>query len=239
MSGLPLTGKLGLVTGASRGIGLAVAEALRDAGAHVVRLARSLADEAGERRTDVRCDVSKPDDLERAVRRVLDGPGVPDVVVSNAGVFHLRPLAELTLAEFTETVAVNFTAPFLLARALLPQLVRRGRGHLVTIGSISDHVAAPGGVAYTASKYGVRGMHEVIAAELAGTGVRATLISPGPVDTAMWDAVDPDARPGFVKRRDMLHAEDVADAVLFAVTRHARVDVTEIRVMPAVSAPRG
>jgi len=234
VSGLLLTGKIGLVTGASRGIGLAVAEALRDAGAHVVRLARSLADDTGERRTDLRCDVTNPDDVERAVRRVLDGAGAPDIVVSNAGVFHLRPLAELTLAEFTETVAVNFTAPFLLARALVPQLVRRGRGHLVTIGSIADHVASPGGAAYTASKYGARGMHEVIAAELAGTGVRTTLVSPGPVDTAMWDAVDPDHTPGFVRRRDMLRAEDVADAVLFAVTRDARVDVTEIRVMPSV-----
>ena len=235
MSGPPLTGKVGLVTGASRGIGLAVAEALRAAGAHVVRLARSLADDAADGRTDLRCDVTKPDDVERAVRRVVDGPGVPDIVVSNAGVFHLRPLAELTLAEFTETVAVNVTAPFLLARAVLPQLVRRGRGHLVTIGSIADHVVAPGGAAYTASKFAVRAMHEVIAAELAGTGVRTTLVSPGAVDTAMWDAVNPDARPGFVKRRDMLHAEDVADAVLFAVTRHARVDVTEIRVMPAAA----
>jgi NAD(P)-dependent dehydrogenase (short-subunit alcohol dehydrogenase family) len=229
----PLAGQVGLVTGASRGIGLAVADALGAAGAHVVRLARSLADATSERGTDLRCDLTKPDEVERAARRVLDGPGVPDIVVNNAGVFHLRPLAELSLAQFTETVAVNLTAPFLLARALLPHLVRRGRGHFVTIGSIADHLAQPGGAAYTASKYGVRGMHEVIAAELAGTGVRATLVSPGQVDTAMWDAVDPDATPGFVKRRDMLRPADVAETVLFAVTRRTGADVTEIRLMPA------
>jgi NADP-dependent 3-hydroxy acid dehydrogenase YdfG len=75
-------------------------------------------------------------------------------------------------------------------------------------------------------------MHQVIAAELAGSGVRTTLISPGAVDTAAWDAVDPDSRPGFTKRKDMLQGSDVAAAVLFAVTRPPRVEVTEMRLMP-------
>ena len=75
-------------------------------------------------------------------------------------------------------------------------------------------------------------MHRVIAAELAGSGVRTTIISPGPVDTTMWDEVEPDSRPGFTKRKDMLHAPDVAAAVLFAVTRPPRVEITEMRLMP-------
>jgi NADP-dependent 3-hydroxy acid dehydrogenase YdfG len=97
---------------------------------------------------------------------------------------------------------------------------------------MADHVALPGNAAYAAAKFGVRGMHEVIAAELAGTGVRTTLVSPGPVDTEMWAPVDPDHQPGFTRRQDMLRAEDVAQAVLFAVTRPARAHVTEIRLMP-------
>ncbi|HEX9505144.1 MAG TPA: oxidoreductase, partial [Acidimicrobiia bacterium] len=80
---------------------------------------------------------------------------------------------------------------------------------------------------------------EVIRVETVKSGVRTTLISPGPVDTEMWDAVDPDSKPGFTKRKDMLRAEDVAEAVLFAVTRPARVDVTEIRLLPALYSPRG
>ena len=93
--------------------------------------------------------------------------------------------------------------------------------------------------AYGASKHGVRGLHEVIAVEVARTGVRTTLISPGRVDTEMWDEVDPELRPDEAGRRVMMRVEDVADAVLWAVTRAARVDVTEIQMMPTIDKARG
>jgi NADP-dependent 3-hydroxy acid dehydrogenase YdfG len=234
----PLAGNLALVTGASRGIGLAIADALHGAGAHVVRLARSLADASADRRTDLRCDVTDAAQVQRAVDRVLAERGVPDVVVNNAGAFFLRPLAETTSQDFTRALAVNLTAPFLVIRALLPHLTRRGRGHVVTMGSIADHVAYPGNAAYTAGKYGLRGLHDVLRAELAGTGIRATLVSPGPVDTDMWDVVDPAATPGLTPRGRMLRAADVAAAVLYAVTQPARVDVTEIRLMPVAAVGR-
>jgi NAD(P)-dependent dehydrogenase (short-subunit alcohol dehydrogenase family) len=234
----PLAGRLAVVTGASRGIGLAVAEQLEAAGAHVVRLARSFVDATAGRHTDLRCDVADPTAVERGVARVLAEVGVPDIVVNNAGIFFIKAVADTTPEDFTRTLAVNLTAPFLLTRALVPHLVRRGSGHLVTIGSVSDHVAYSGSTAYAASKYGLRGMHEVLRVELAATGVRTTLVSPGPVDTPIWDPVDPDSRPGFTKRNAMLHATDVADAVLFAVTRPARVAVTELRLMPTVYTPR-
>lgn len=232
MTAPPLAGKIAVVTGASRGIGLAVADELRAAGAHVVRLARSLSDGSGERETTIRCDVTRPDDVERALQRAIAAVGVPDILVNSAGVFYVKPLAETTPAEFTESISVNLTGPFLVVRALLPRLVQRGSGHVVTIGSSSDHVAYPGNSAYAASKYGIRGMHEVMAVEVANTGVRTTLVSPGAVDTDMWNAIDPDSTPGFRKRKDMMRPEDVAEAVLFAVTRDARMTVTEIRLAP-------
>ena len=234
-----LVGKLALVTGASRGIGLAVADELRAAGAHVVRLARSLHDASGERLTDLQCDVTVPADVDRAVGRVVGELGVPDIVVNNAGIFFIKTLAETTPADFIATLATNLTGPYLLARALVPRMVERGSGHLVTIGSISDYIGFPGSTAYAASKFGLRGMHEVIRAETARSGVRTTLVSPGPVDTDIWDDVKPDEKPGFTKRKDMMRAEDVAEAVLFAVTRPARVAVTEIRLLPTVYSPRG
>ncbi len=239
MSDALLSGTVALVTGASRGIGLAVAERLHAVGAHVVRVARSLKDQSSERRTDLRCDLADPAGVERIVARILVEPGVPDIVVNNAGVFFIKPVADTTPDEFARTLAVNLIAPFLITRAVIQHLVQRGTGHLVTIGSVSDHVAYTGSTAYAASKYGLRGMHEVLRAELQSTGVRTTLVSPGPVDTPIWDPVDPDGRPGFTKRRDMLHAADVAAAVLYAVTQPPRVDVTEIRLMPTVYHARG
>jgi NAD(P)-dependent dehydrogenase (short-subunit alcohol dehydrogenase family) len=228
----PLAGTVALVTGASRGIGLAVADELRAAGAHVVRLARSLSDGSGERETTVRCDVTDPAAVTRAADRVVGELGAPHVVVNNAGVFFSKPLADTSPDEFTQSLATNLTGPFLVARALVPAMVQRGSGHLITIGSSSDHLAYPGGTAYAASKFGVRGMHEVIAVELAGTGVRTTLISPGAVDTDLWDPIDPDSKPGFRKRAHMMRPEDVAEAVLFTVTRPDRLSVTELRLMP-------
>lgn len=220
------------MTGASRGIGLAVADELRAAGAHTVRLARSLSDGAADRETTLRCDVTRPEEVARAVRSIETDLGVPDIVVNNAGVFFVKRLDETTADMFAQSIATNLTGPFLIAHAFVPAMVRRGNGHLVTIGSSSDRIAYPGNAAYAASKYGVRGLHEVIAAELAGTGVRTTLVSPGAVDTEMWDPIDPDRTEGFRKRADMMRAEDVAEAVLFAVTREERVTVTEIRMAP-------
>lgn len=232
MSSAALAGRTALVTGASRGIGLAVAEGLRGAGAHVVRVSRSLADGEADRDTTRRADLSRPADVEKVIGKLLAERGVPDIVVNNAGVFFVKHLADTTPAMFAESLAVNLTAPFLVTQALLPPMIERGTGHLITLGSVSDHVAFPGNAAYSASKFGVRGLHEVVRREIAGSGVRATLVSPGPVDTDAWDPINPDRLPGFTKRADMMRPEDVAEAVLFAVTRPARVEITEIRMMP-------
>ena len=95
MSDAPLAGKIAIVSGASRGIGLAVAEALHGAGAHVVRLARTLADASADRRTDLRCDVADPAAVTRTVARVLGAPGIPHILVNNAGLFFIKPAAEI------------------------------------------------------------------------------------------------------------------------------------------------
>ena len=231
--------KIALVTGASRGIGLAVADAFHALRMHVVRLARSLPEKSAERRTDIPCDVTRPADVDRALARVEQDLGVPDVIVNNAGIFLIKPLAETTVADFTTTLTTNLTSAFLIARALVPKMVARGSGHLVTIGSISDYIGFSGSTAYAASKFGLRGMHEVIRQETAKTGVRTTLVSPGPVDTDIWDGVDPDSKPGFTKRKDMMRAEDVAAAVVYAVTQPEHVAVTEIRLLPTIYSVRG
>jgi NAD(P)-dependent dehydrogenase (short-subunit alcohol dehydrogenase family) len=225
-----LAGRLALVTGASRGIGGAVAEGLRSAGARVVRVSRTLRPEEGF--LDLPADLADPAQLDALVSR-LEAVGVPDIVVSNAGGFLLRPLAQTSVAEFDAQLAINLRAPFALARSLLPRMHAAARaGCYVTVGSVADHVGFPENAAYAASKYGLRGLHETLLAEYRGSGVRLTLVSPGPTDTAMWDPFDPDHREGFPPRAAMLRPADVADAVLFVVTRPPHVLVDWLRLGP-------
>jgi NADP-dependent 3-hydroxy acid dehydrogenase YdfG len=226
-----------VVTGASRGIGLAVARGLAAQGARVAMLARSAdalnaaASEIGERAFPIVCDVTDAQAIDGAVqaaRRALGG--IPDLVVNNAGLFELAALHETTADDFARALEVNLVAPFRLIRAFLPAMRAARQGHIVSIGSVADRTAFADNGAYASSKFGLRGMHEVLRRELAGTGVRATLVSPGPVDTALWDQVDLDNRPGFLPRSSMLKPEAVAAAVLFAATLPGDVNVDELRL---------
>ena len=228
-----LSGTLALVTGASRGIGHVTADRLEAAGARVACLARSFEPRKTETRIEIPCDVTREDDVRQAVQEVLGTFGVPRIIVNNAGAFLIKPLAETSEREFLGQLGVNVIGPFLVLRELLPHLVAHGNAHVVTIGSVVDHRPYAGNAAYGASKYGVRGLHEVLAEEVRGQGIRTTLISPGATDTKLWDAFDPDAREDLPARSDMLLPIDVAEAVLYAVTQAPRVNVEWIRLMPA------
>lgn len=232
-----LAGSAALVTGASRGIGAAVARRLAAAGARVGLLARSeaplraLAAEIGGGAIVISCDVAREDAAGYALAAFEDaGAAAPSIVVNNAGAFLLAPVGETTTDDFRAMLEVNLVAPFILARGCLPDMRARGHGHVVTIGSIADRTVFPGNAAYAASKHGLRALHEVLRAELRGTGVRATLVSPGPVDTALWNPIDPDNQAGFTPRAQMLGADAVADAVLYALLAPPEVNVDELRL---------
>ena len=235
-----LDGRTALVTGASRGIGLAVARALVGAGARTYCLARSrdaLARETsalGSLAEPLVCDLTRGDDVARSLEGLAAVPGGgPDIVVQNAGLFTLASVLETTPDVFAGTLAANLVGPYRLLHALVAAMLRRASGHVVTIGSIADRVAFAENVAYAASKFGARAVHEVLRAELRGSGVRVSLVSPGPVDTTLWDAVDPDSRPHLTPRARMLRPEHVAAAVLFAVTCDAALNVDELRLTRA------
>ena len=231
-----LDGRIALITGASRGIGLASARALADAGARVVMLARGREslEEAirivGAAAFSVTCDVSDTAALHGAVEQIRDSVGEPDILVNNAGRFVVSPAVSTSAEDFASVISTNLVAPFAIVRALLPAMQRRASGHIVTIGSIADRAIFPGNAAYSASKFGLRALHEVLHAELRGTGVRTTLVAPGAVDTGLWDPVDPDNTPGFTPRASMLRPEAVAAAVLYAVTAPPDVNVDELRL---------
>ena len=232
-----LAGRTALVTGASRGIGAAVARRLAADGARVALLARSrdaldtLVTEIGGGAIAIPADISGPAAVD-ATRDALARIGVdaPDLLVNNAGIFFVTPAHETSVDAFRDLVELNLTAPFAFVQAFLPAMRRRGAGHVVTIGSIADRVAFAGNAAYAASKFGLRALHEVLRAELKGTGVRASLVSPGPVDTPLWDAVDPVHRTGHTPRAEMLPATAVAEAVLYVATAPASVNVDELRL---------
>ena len=228
-----LTGRWVVVTGASRGIGAELARRLAADGARLALVARSrealttLARELGAEA--VECDVGDAAQIERAVELIgtFTG-GAPDVIVNNAGAFSIAAAHKTSIEHFRRTLEVNLVAPFAFVHAFLPGM--RGSGHLVTLGSVADRNIYPGNAAYSASKYGLRALHEVLRAELRGSGVRATLVSPGAVDTELWDPIDPDNRPGFTPRAQMLAAADVAEAIRWVIAAPATVNVDELRL---------
>ncbi len=228
-----LAGQVAVVTGASRGIGAATAALLAQAGARVARIARSLPDARAGGFTDISCDLTDASAWQRTAQRILGELGPPAIVVSNAGAFVMKPLHETTQDEFDAQVDINLRAPFAVARALLPAMRAAGRGTFIHIGSVADHSAYPGNAAYSASKFGLRGLHEVLAAEYRGSGVRLCLVSPGPTDTDVWDPVDPDLQPHLPNRASMLRPGDVAEAVLFVASRPAHVHLDWLRLGPA------
>jgi NAD(P)-dependent dehydrogenase (short-subunit alcohol dehydrogenase family) len=228
-----LAGRVAVVTGASRGIGAAAAETLAAEGARVIRLARTLRDLTRDNVEDVRCDLTDAEQVSRVAARIIAQYGAPDIVVSNAGAFLLRALEATETADIDLQLAVNVKAPFYIAKAFLPSMRAAGKGSFISIGSVADHLGFPENAAYAASKYGLRGLHETLVAEYSGTGVRLTLISPGPTDTNMWDPIDPDNREGFTPRAMMLRPADVAQAISFVATRPRHVVIEMLRLGPA------
>ncbi|MDQ3557117.1 MAG: SDR family oxidoreductase [Gemmatimonadota bacterium] len=234
-----LRGKTAVVTGASRGIGRAVARALAGTGAWVAMVARdgeALAAAAAEIGGHaVPADVSSPAAVHTLAAYVVELLGdAPDLVVNAAGSFAMAPLAETDPAVFDSQIAANLRAPFLMIRAFLPPMLRRGSGQLVHVGSVAGRTAFARNGAYSASKFGLRGMHEVLLEELRGTGVRSTLVEPGATDTTLWDALGPDADPALPSRASMLRAEDVAGAVLWAAAQPPHVAIPTLPIHPAL-----
>jgi len=228
-----LAGKIVAVTGANRGIGLAIARALAGEGASLIligRNRRSLTNAADELGGDARvavADVTQASDVRRAFRQIARRTGRLDALVNNAGVFTYKPFVRTTLEDWQINLATNLTSLFLVTQAALPLLRRSGGAHLINILSISSRVAFANCSAYSAAKFGALGLTRVLRKELRPMGIRVTAILPGSVNTRMADEFD------FpVDRAKLLQPEDVAGAVLATLLQPPRSTIEEIHLMP-------
>lgn len=217
-----------LITGASSGIGAATARQAAAAGYRLVLAARSterlneLAAELGddERAIAVTCDVTEWGQQEALVQRALDQYGRLDVAFANAGFGAARGFLKESPEQWRSMVLTNVYGAALTIRATLPAL-KQASGHLLLTGSVAGRRALPGSL-YSATKWSVTAMGESARQELNGTGVRVTVIEPGMVDTPFFEHPVSNA----------LTADDVARAVMFAVSQPKHVDVNEILVRP-------
>lgn len=241
-----LAGRVALVTGASSGIGGAVAEALAARGVRVVAVARRrerleelagrISDGGGECLVQA-VDVTRRGDVEAAVRSAVERWGALDVLVNNAGVMPLSPLEQLRVEDWERMVDVNLKGVLYGLGAVLPVMLDQGRGHIVNVGSLAGRRPFPGGAVYSATKFAVRALTWGMQLELsAARGIRVTDVQPGVVETELTDHIpDPALRDGFNQGwegRRRLRAADVAAAVLFALTAPEHVNVNEILVRP-------
>ena len=217
-----------LITGASSGIGAATARRAAEAGYRVVLAARSkdklagLAEELGgrERALAVPCDVTEWRDQEAMVAATLDAFGRIDVAFANAGFGAKRGFREETPELWREMVLTNVYGAALTVRATLGPL-EETKGHLLLTGSVAGRRALPGSL-YSSTKWAITAMGEAVRQEVDGSGIRVTLIEPGMVDTPFFEN-----RP-----KEALEADDIARAVMYAVSQPPHVDVNEILVRP-------
>jgi len=237
MSGTELKGKAAVVTGSTKGIGLAAAEALLQEGVKVVISARNPSEVAAvAKKLSARypgqvaahpCDVRNEDEVEslfRAADREFDGV---DILVNNAGVGLFKNLEEISLEEWNAVIATNVTGVFLCSRAAIPRMRRRGGGYIFNISSLAGKNAFPMGTAYNASKFAVNGMSEALMQEVRHDGIRVSYIMPGSVNT-FFNGREPDPALDW-----KLTSEDVAQVILDLLRHNPRSLPSRVEIRPS------
>jgi 3-oxoacyl-[acyl-carrier protein] reductase len=228
---LDLGGKVAVVTGGTRGIGLATARMLVENGAAVVLAARNgedvkrVADGLGSRALGVPCDVRRPEACEALMARSVEAFGRLDILVNNAGLGVFAPVEEMTLEDWHRQIETNLDGVFYCCRSALPHLKRKG-GWIINIGSLAGKNPFAGGAAYNASKFGLLGFSEALMLEVRHDGVRVCCVMPGSVATEFSG----DASTGAGWK---LHPEDVAQVVGDLLAFPARALPSRIEIRPS------
>jgi 3-oxoacyl-[acyl-carrier protein] reductase len=234
MTEKPLTGKVALVTGASKGIGFAIARSLGRIGAKVALCARDsnrldhAAKElksAGISALAIRADVTRGDEIASLVRKTEDSLGPIEILVNNAGIGRFAPVQSATEADWDSMLDTNLKAVFLLSKLIAPGMIQRGSGHIINIASLAGKNAFAGGGIYCASKWGLLGLTQCMAEDLRPHGIRVCAICPGSVATEF-------SQPGSKDPKKMLQPEDVAHAVETIVTQAPQSFISEVLLRP-------
>jgi len=236
-----LKGHVALVTGASRGIGRAIALSLAGAGAAVSLAARSTSDlsavqseiaVAGGQAAFFPTDLLSERDIVALVQSTVDLFGRLDIVVNNAGWGSFGPLKQTTMEQWDHMMAINARAPFLVCREAIAHLRRQDASFIINIASVVGVKGYIHQAAYSASKHALMGMTKALAKEVQPDGIRVHAILPGGVDTGMVGQARPD-----LDRSVLMSPEEIADIVLFLVTRRGKAVIDEILVRRAASIP--
>jgi NAD(P)-dependent dehydrogenase (short-subunit alcohol dehydrogenase family) len=240
----PLAGQVALVTGASSGLGRATAVALAQAGADLALLARGQQDlqqvaaeveQAGRRALVLVVDLADAQALVGAVARVVEALGRIDVLVNAAGTDVPGPVAELAVQDFDRVVAVNLRAPFVLAKAVVPHMRAAGGGTIVNVSSVAGKRGWANAAAYCASKFGLTGLTQALAAEGRTHGIRACVLYPGAMATS-WGVWSPDEREqaqgGRPPASKALPPQEVAALVVWLAAAPAELVLNEAVVSP-------
>jgi NADP-dependent 3-hydroxy acid dehydrogenase YdfG len=242
-----LDGTVALVTGASSGIGEATARALAAAGAAVAIAARrkdrleALAadiERDGGRALVIEADITDQEQAVGTVRRTVDELGRLDITINNAGVMLLGPIVDAPTEEWDRMVALNVQGLLYVAHASLPHLLRAAQqdprhvADMVNVSSVAGRRVGAGGGVYQMTKWGVGTFSEALRQEVTERRVRVSLVEPGATATELATHVREEVRANLSAGEDPLHAEDIADAILYVVTRPRRVGINEILVRP-------
>jgi ribitol 2-dehydrogenase len=233
-----LDGKVAVVTGASTGIGRAVARALLEHGARVVIAARSRErlDEAagalGPGCAAVVADVTRGDDVRRLVAGTLESHGAIDILVANAGVYVGGDLWESDPEALDRLLTTNVNGVVRTVREVLLHLLERGQGDILVTSSVSGHQAIHWEPVYSASKHALQAFVHTMRRQLIGSGVRVGAIAPGVVLNDLWGVSDPAEIEAKVGRGEGIRSEDVAEAVAFMLTRPRHVTIRDLVILP-------
>ena len=230
----PLKGKVALITGASRGIGFAVAQRLAQMGANICICARNpeiLASAARELEREgtevvaIPADMAKRAEIASLILRAETALGSADILVNNAGVGYFGPFQDASEENWDAVLDTNLKAVFLLSKAVAPAMIRRKTGHIVNIASLAGKNAFVGGAIYCASKWGLLGLTACMAEDLRAHGIRVSAVCPGSVATDFTPHVGKD-------QSKMLQPQDIAHAVEMIVTQEPQSFISEVLLRP-------